>query len=50
MNNLLDLLDIASDDVMPNLKSLVKTFKLEANNVVFHAKVWNLIAIILLKM
>ena len=46
----LKLLHLRTDDTRTDLKELVNTFKLEANNVVFKTEEWTLIFVFLLKM
>ena len=46
----LKLLQLRTDNVRSDLKELVYTFKLEANNVVFKTEEWTLIFVFLLKM
>ncbi|KAF2902607.1 hypothetical protein ILUMI_03585 [Ignelater luminosus] len=50
MVNLTQHLGVAPQYVMKDVQSLVKTFKLQANNIVFKPAVWSLIALILIKM
>jgi len=50
MSTLIQNLGLPSHYVLDDLQLLVKTFKLQAHNVVFKPTVWNLIALILIKM
>ena len=46
----LKLLHLRTDDTRSDLKELVNTFKLEADNVVFKSEEWTLIFVFLLKL